>query len=205
MTAARVDIDVSRLPTTVFGHRGLLWWGTLGFVAIEGTTLVICAVTYFYLMRSFNTWPPEGTPRPDIGIPTVQATLMVLSMPVAVALDRASRRLDLAGVRRWMVTLSLFTVTFVVLRWLELKALHTRWDSNAYGSAAWLVLVVHGTLLVAQLFEAVLFTTVLFTDRIEDRHFSDANDVTLYWLFMTGAWLPLYAAVFLFPYFHARG
>jgi cytochrome c oxidase subunit I+III len=205
LDAARLDVDVSRLPSTVFGHRGLLWWGTLGFVAIEGTTLLICAVTYFYLMRTFTAWPPEGTPRPDLGIPTLQAALMLLSMPAAVALDRSARRLDLGAVRRWMVVLSVCTVIFVVLRWLELRALHTRWDSNAYGSAAWLVLVAHGTLLLAQLFEAVAFTAVLLTGPVEDRHFSDANDVTLYWIFMTGVWIPLYAAVFLYPNLRAPG
>jgi len=204
-TTARLELDVSHLPSTVFGHRGLLWWGTVGFIAIEGTTLVICAVVYFYLMRNFASWPPEGTPRPDLAIPTVQAALMLLSIPAAVALDRSSRRMDLGAVRRWMVILSVFVTAFLVLRWFELKALNVRWDTNAYGSAAWLVVVTHGTLLLLEWFEAVLFTAMLFIGPVEDRHFSDANDTTLYWIFMTSAWIPLYAAVYLFPNLHAPG
>ena len=37
MTRAATLVDVSRLPTTVFGHRSHMWWGTLGFMLIEGT------------------------------------------------------------------------------------------------------------------------------------------------------------------------
>jgi hypothetical protein len=28
--------DVADLPTVTFGHRSLMWWGTLGFMVIEG-------------------------------------------------------------------------------------------------------------------------------------------------------------------------
>lgn len=205
MSAARVELDVSHLPSTVFGHRGLLWWGTVGFIAIESTTLVICAVTYFYLMRNFTSWPPEGTPRPDVLVPSVQAALMSLSIPAAVTLDRSSRRLDLGAVRRWMVILSVFATVFLVLRWFELKALNVRWDTNAYGSAAWLVVVTHGTLLLLEWFEVVAFAVLLFVGPIENRHFSDANDLTLYWIFMTSAWIPLYVAVYLYPNLRASG
>jgi heme/copper-type cytochrome/quinol oxidase subunit 3 len=199
MSAARQDIDVSALPSTVFRQRGLLWWGTVGFIAIEGTTLVICAVTYFYLMRNFSSWPPEGTPKPSLAIPTVQAALMALSMVPAVLVSRAGRRLDLAAMRRWMVVLSVLAAAFVVLRWFELQALNTRWDSNAYGSAVWAVLVAHGTLLVVELLEVVPFTVLLFTGPFWEKYFSDAEDTGLYWLFMTGAWLLLYAMVFVYP------
>ena len=35
MTAPRT-LDVSALPPAAFGYRGLMWWGTLGIVLIEG-------------------------------------------------------------------------------------------------------------------------------------------------------------------------
>ncbi len=200
MTAAGGrDLDVSRLPTVVFGHRGLLWWGTLGFVAIEGTTLVICAVVYLYLGRHVPAWPPPGTPRPDLVVPTVQAALMLASLAPAAALDRAARRLDLGAVRRLMVWLSLLSVAFAALRWFEFGALNVRWDASAYGSAAWLVLAGHGTLVGAEVLEVLPFSYVLFRGPLEERYFSDANDLSLYWYFMVGVWLPLYALVFLSP------
>jgi cytochrome c oxidase subunit III len=196
----RAVADVSSLPTTTFGNRGILWWGTLGFIVIEGSTLAICALTYFYLRKNFYTWPPQFIPRPALGLPTVQAVLMLASIGPIVQLDRAARRMDLAALRRWMTVAAVFSVLFPALRWFELQALHVRWDSNAYGSAAWAIVVAHGTLLLVNALETVSFAVLLFRGPMEEKHFSDAEDAAVYWYFMTIAWLPLYAMVFLSPY-----
>ena len=34
MRSTRIVADVARLPRTVFGHRSLMWWGTIGFIVI---------------------------------------------------------------------------------------------------------------------------------------------------------------------------
>ena len=201
MRAVRVAADISGLPRTVFGHRSLMWWGTLGFIIIEGTTLFICAVTYFYLRRSFTTWPPEHIYRPALLIPTIQAALMLLSnIPMRWA-DRASRRMDLAGVRKAFVICSVLAVVMTVLRWFEFRALNVRWDTSAYGSAAWATVTAHGTLLLLELAETVAFTVLLWGKEVEERDLSGASDNAFYWYFMTGVWIPLYVIVFLSPHF----
>jgi heme/copper-type cytochrome/quinol oxidase subunit 3 len=201
MRVTRIVADVAGLPRTVFGHRSLMWWGTLGFIAIEGTTLFICVVTYFYLRRNFATWPPQPVLRPSLLIPTVQTLLMVASnVPMRWA-DRASNRMDIRGVRRGFLVCSVLAVVMTVLRWFEFKSLHIRWDSNAYGSAAWATLTSHGTLLLLEMFETIAFTYLLFKGPIEDRDLAGASDNALYWYFMTGVWVPLYVIVFLSPYF----
>src|ERR687894_2261273 len=99
MRPVRAVADVSALPRTVFGHRALMWWGTLGFIIIEGITLFICAISYFYLRRNYATSPPEHIYRPDLLIPTIQVALMLASIVPMRAVDRASSRMDLTGVR----------------------------------------------------------------------------------------------------------
>jgi cytochrome c oxidase subunit 3 len=201
MRAVRVVADISGLPRTVFGHRSLMWWGTLGFIIIEGTTLFICAMSYFYLRRNFTTWPPEHMYRPALLIPTIQAALMLLSnIPMRWA-DLASRRMDLAGVRKAFVICSLLALIMTVLRWFEFRSLNVRWDTSAYGSAAWATLTAHGTLLVLELAETLAFTVLLFGNEVEERDLSGAGDNAFYWYFMTGVWIPLYVIVFLSPYF----
>jgi cytochrome c oxidase subunit III len=201
MSPERVVADVSALPRTVFGHRSLMWWGTLGFIAIEGTTLFICAVSYFYLRRNVPTWPPEHTFRPALLIPTIQAALMALSNIPMRAADRASSRMELNAVRRGFLVCSVLAVIMTVLRWFEFKALNVRWDSNAYGSVAWATVTAHATLLLLELAETVAFTVLLFGTDVEERDLSGASDNAFYWYFMTGVWIPLYIIVYLSPYF----
>jgi cytochrome c oxidase subunit I+III len=201
MRAVRAVADVRALPRTVFGHRALMWWGTLGFIIIEGSTLVICAVSYFYLRRNYATWPPQHIWRPDVVIPTIQAVLMLLSNIPMRWVDRASSRMDLHGVRRGMVICSVLIVIMSVLRLFELRALNVRWDTTAYASAAWATLVAHGTLLLLEMAETIALTILVFGREVEERDLSGISDNALYWYFLTGVWIPLYIMVFLTPYF----
>jgi cytochrome c oxidase subunit III len=201
MRPVRAVADVRALPRTVFGHRALMWWGTLGFIIIEGSTLVICAVAYFYLRRNYATWPPEHIWRPDLAIPTIQAALMLLSNIPMRWVDRASTRMDIVGVRRGLVICSVLIVIMSILRLFEFSALNVRWDTTAYGSAAWATLTAHGTLLVLELAEVIAITVLMFGKQVEERDLSGVSDNALYWYFLTGAWIPLYVIVFLSPYF----
>ena len=199
MTAPVRALDVSRLPTTVWDHRSHMWWGTLGFMMIEGTTLLVCVAAYFYLRLNFTSWPPEHTLRPSLLWPTVHVIVLLASVVPVVLADRAARRLDLPGLRRWFVVASLFAVSFLYLRWQDFLALNVRWDANAYGSIAWLTAGFHGTILLLQVIETLVFTVFLFSDGFEEKHFSDASDSAFYWFFFVGSWIPLYLTLYLSP------
>jgi cytochrome c oxidase subunit III len=195
----RLTIDVSLLPDTAFGHRGLTWWATVGFMTIEGTTLVIGAAAYLYLRVNSDTWPPRPIANPDLLIPTLSTAVLLLKLwPFALA-ERAAKRFDTAGVRRWMVAGVAVGVVACVLRWLEFGAMHVRWDTNAYGSAVWLILVAHSSLLVVDVAESAVIAAIFFSDRVQPRHFSDVEDDALYGRFLSLSWLLLYLLLVLGP------
>jgi cytochrome c oxidase subunit 3 len=62
MSAQPERLDVSDLPDYAFGHRSTLWWGTGGFVVIEGTAFALPVFGYFYLQNKLPDWPPGGAP-----------------------------------------------------------------------------------------------------------------------------------------------
>jgi cytochrome c oxidase subunit III len=196
----RSVIDLRELPDVVFGPRDLMWWGTLGFVLIEGFTLVLCAAVYVYLQQNFATWPPEHTPLPSLGAPTAQVLTMLASIPVVLWTSKAARRFDLGKVRIGLTLATLFGIAFVALRAVELLvSLNVKWDTNAYGSAQWLVLGAHATLLAVELVEVGGMALIFWIAPVEDKHFSDVADMVFYWLFMVLAWMPLYVLCFLVP------
>jgi cytochrome c oxidase subunit III len=201
----RAVMDVSHLPTSVFGPRDILWWGTMGFVMIEGFTLVLCAVVYVYLTENFRKWPPEGTMLPSITVPTVQVLVMLLSLPLMLWVGRVSRKKLLRPVRLGLTMATAFSTTFCALRYWEItKSLNVRWDANAYGSAQWLILGAHASLLAVQLVEVAGVAAIFWIGPVEDKHFSDTADVAFYWLFIVLIWIPLYVLCFLVPHWIAR-
>lgn len=195
----RLTIDVSRLPDTVFGHRGLAWWATVGFIAIEGTTLAAVAAAYLYLRTNAAEWPPRPVANPDLLVPTLNVALLLLKLVPFGLAERAAKRFDLGGVRRWLLVGVAMAAVALVLRWFELQALNVRWDTSAYGSAAWAVAVAHTLLLVTDVLECAVLTAIFFTDRVQPRHFSDVEDTGLYERFLSISWLLLYLLVFLGP------
>jgi heme/copper-type cytochrome/quinol oxidase subunit 3 len=200
MRPLRVVGDVSETPDLVFGARDIMWWGTLGFVVIEGFTLALCAVVYLYLWKNFETWPPQGIPRPSLGAPTLQVAVMLLSLPLISWTSRAAKRYELGRVRLGLTLATLFGAAFVGIRiWEAVVSLHVKWSSNAYGSAQWLILGSHFTLLAVELVEIAGMAAMFWLAPVEEKHFSDVADAGFYWYFMVLAWMPLYVLCFWGP------
>jgi cytochrome c oxidase subunit III len=196
----RPRIDVAALPDTAFGVRDIMWWGTLGFIVIEGFTLALCAVAWLYLRNRTGNWPPPGTPLPSLALPSGTMVAMILSLPLATWTSRAAKKYDINRTRIGLAVLSVFAAIFVGLRILTLLyAVNVKWDTNAYGSSQWLVLGVHGTLLLVELVEVAGMGLIFWIGTIEEKHFSDAADLTFYWYFMVLIWVPLYFMCFLVP------
>jgi heme/copper-type cytochrome/quinol oxidase subunit 3 len=200
MREPRAVMDLSALPDMVFGPRDIMWWGTVGFVVIEGFTLCLTAAVYLYLQQNFATWPPEGTPLPSLGVPTLQVVLMILSLPLVWWISKAAHRFDLGAVRIGLTVAAVVVGVFTGLRIVEaVSSLNVKWDTNAYGSAQWLILGSHFTLLLIEFVEVTGMAGIFWLAPLEKKHFSDAADMAFYWYFMVLSWIPLYVLCFLVP------
>jgi heme/copper-type cytochrome/quinol oxidase subunit 3 len=192
-------VDVSELPNATFGPRSLMWWGTLGFMTIEGWTVAILLVSYIYLRQSVIEWPPARTPVPSLVIPTINLLLMALSVVPAYIAGSAAKRLDAAAVKLWLIISSVAMVPIVVIRWWELGALRTRWDTNAYGTAAWTIVGFHASLLLLDVVDTLGLTLFWWIRPMPMKAFSDTADNSFYWYFTVGIWIPIYLIVYVGP------
>ena len=196
----RIVMNVGDLPDVCFGPRDIMWWGTVGFVMIEGFTMVLCWVVLIYLHQNFPTWPPQDTLRPSLGVPSLMTAAIVLSIPMVAWIERASKRFDLRAMRVWLPVATIVCFAFVGLRIVELvSSIHVKWNSNAYGSAMWLVLGSHGTLLLVEASELAGIAAMFWFAPIERKHFSDVADAMFYWYFMAAAGVVTYVLCFLLP------
>ena len=81
----KIARDLSGLPDFGFGPRTLTWWGTLGFMTIEGWTLALLFGVYFYLRQHGTSWPPFRTAAPSLTVPTINMMLMLVSIVPNIA------------------------------------------------------------------------------------------------------------------------
>jgi cytochrome c oxidase subunit 3 len=194
-TARGPALDVSELPTVVFSHRSLMWWGTLGLMAIEGTVFGLAVMTYFYLRSHQESWPITSLP-PDLFWGTLNTLVLLASFYPAHMAKRAAEKLDLHGVRRWLVTSVVFGLAFSVIRAFEFAALNVRWDSNAYGSVVWLLLGLHTAHILTDLVDTIVLTVLFFTGPLDGKRYVDVSENSFYWYFVVATWLPIYFVIY---------
>jgi cytochrome c oxidase subunit 3 len=197
-STTRRILDVSGLPTYAFGHRSLMWWGTMGMIFIEATVFVLAIVTYFYLRERSYTWPVGGVP-PDLFYGTLNTVVILISGLPNLWAQRASTRENLRAVRIALVLCLLLSAVFLVIRGFELTALHTSWNTSAYGSIVFALMVLHTIHLVTDVVDTVVLTVLMFTGPLSGRRFVDVNENALYWWFVVISWLFIYATVYLAP------
>jgi len=183
-----------------FSHHAPSWWGNRLMIFIEGAAFAILAASYFYIWWNFDAWPPPRTHLPDLGIPSINLLVLAVSAaPFWNAARLAQRHERPVVVGAWLTLSGLFGLGAIVFRVFEFKALHTRFDSNAYGSITWAILAVHFAHLLAGTLETLLIALAMLVGPVEKKHYADATVVAVYWYFIVISWVALYMIVFIAP------
>ncbi len=194
----RAAIDVSELPDHAFGPRGLIWWGTVGFMVIEGSMFVMAIIVYFYLRLKVQQWPPS-LPDPFIGIASANLALVLLSCVPNQLAKRAAERYDAGGARLWLAVLTIIGLINLVLRALEYTQLNCRWDDNAYASITWVLLSMHTIHVATDVVDGAVLLALVTLQPVTNRRFVDLSENSLYWYFIVAWWIPIYLIVYLAP------
>jgi len=198
MTAPRT-LDVSALPPAAFGYRGLMWWGTLGIVLIEGMVFALAIGAYFFLRTRMPAWPPGGVAPPDLRWGTINTLVLLASAVPNELTRRAAERIDLRAVRVWLVVCIVFGVGFNAIRAIEFTTLNVLWSHDAYGSIVWLLLGLHTTHIATDVLDTGVLTALMIAGPIEERRFMDVAENAVYWYFVVFAWLPIYGVIYWAP------
>ncbi|MBW8837573.1 MAG: heme-copper oxidase subunit III, partial [Burkholderia sp.] len=195
------------LPRHTLDHHSPIWWGNLFLLVIETTMFGILFAAYFYLRQNFLVWPPPQTDelgvnyhtQPYLGVATANLGLILLScVPMWIA-DRAALKRNRPLVDAGMLATVLFGLVTIYLRWKEFGDLRIKWDDNAYGSIAWMILGMHFAHLIVGTLENGIMTAWLLTHGLDDQHARDVRVVAVYWYWIAVIWIPLYLLVYFGP------
>ena len=199
MSRAEVVVgDLSELPDYNFGSTSLGWWGTIGFMLIEGMGFVLAIGAYYYLLPYENAWPPEQSP-PSLLWGTAFTAVAVASEVANAWITRRAHHQDLPAVRFGLVLMTLVGVVLLGLRAMEFTVLNVRWDQNAYGSIVWALLALHTLHMATDTFDSGVLAAIAWLKKFDGRKFSDVADNALYWHFIVWSWVVLYVVVYWTP------
>jgi heme/copper-type cytochrome/quinol oxidase subunit 3 len=194
----RRALDVAALPPYAFGHSGLIWWGTLGFMVIEGTMLILVLIMYFVFRTRVPEWPPSVS-NPDLTLGTINTLVLLASLIPNAMCKKAAEEFDLRRVRRLLLVSLAFGFAFLTVRAFEFSSLAVSWDTNAYGSIVWFIMGLHTTHLLTDVGDSVVLTALMFTSHVNPKRFVDVSENALFWYFVVGIWIPVYLVVYFGP------
>ena len=193
-------LDAATLPDQRLSQHAPIWWGNTLTLVIEAVGFAILIATYFYIRHNFDSWPPAGTQLPDLPIPTLNVALLVVSiLPMWYAAKLARARDKANVIAALLVVCVVFGIAAAVIRILEFKSVHTRWDTNAYGAIVWSILVVHFAHIIAATFETFSIAILMLAGPVEEKSYVDVTANAVYWYFVALSWVAFYALVFLSP------
>ncbi|MGF6709140.1 cytochrome c oxidase subunit 3 [Luteibacter sp. W1I16] len=198
MRPLRITGDVGGLPDHAFGPASLGWWGTVGFMLIEGMAFVLATGAYFYLMSNESAWPPGGQP-PSLMYGTLFTVLAILSEVPNVWLSRRTHAGDVAAIRIGLWVMVAIGVVLMVIRGFEFGALNVRWNDNAYGSILWALMLMHTVHIATDLYDTIVLAAIVALHEPDSRKRSDVADNVMYWHFVVVTWLAIYVLVYLLP------
>lgn len=194
----RRELNVSDLPTVVFGHRSIIWLGTIGMMMIEATAFALVVASYFYLRTRSNGWPP-GLQPPNVLFGTANTLLFLGSLFPNAWTKKRGEAGDLRGVQIGLTIMVLLGVGNLVLRWFEFRSLNSTWDANAYASVTWTLLGLHTVHLLTDWFDTAVLAVLMFSGLAEGKRFMDVSENCDYWYFVVFTWLPIYAVLYFAP------
>lgn len=195
----RIVGDLSGLPHSASGPSNLIWWGNGGFMLIEGTGFALAAAAYLYLMTQAGSWPPAGDAPPGLLWSGIFTAMLLASEGLNLLLLKWARDKRETPLRWGSLAMLVVVALLLVARGFEFAHLNVPWYRDAYGSALWLLLVLHTTHLVTEWGENLVLTLWLFTHEVGDDQFADMEDNANYWTFVVAAWLPLYLLAYWAP------
>src|SRR5215204_5290482 len=137
-----MTLDVRELPAIVNGPRGGLWWGMIGLITLEVVLFTVLIASYFYLKFLSPHWPPAGDPQPKLLLPSINTVILICSSFAVHYADTAiSKKGDKRGLEIGLSVSLVIGIVFLALKVVEYSQVEYFWDSHAYGSIVWTMIV----------------------------------------------------------------
>ena len=194
----RVVQDVAGLPVSGFGSHSPTWWGTLGYMALEGMGFALAVGAYLYLWQINPQWP-IAAPAPNHWPGTLLLLLLLASIWPNVMIEQAAKERRLRKVRVLLIVMCAIGLAAIGIRGWEFTQLYVRWDTSAYGSIVWFILGLHSAHIITDVGETLVLTALMFTRHATKKRFSDVGDNAFYWYFVVASWVPLYVLIYVMP------
>lgn len=197
------DVDtVTVAPPRVARRRSrsVAWWGMVTVIATESMLFAGLLSSYGFLRASSNHWPPPGIPKPELMPIGLYSGLLIASSIPTIWGERGIKRGRQWQLRAGLLVAWLMAAAFVVQSLVDFQKLDFGWADNAYGSVYYTTVGLHLVHVIVALILSIGVQTKAWMNRFDKDHHASVEIVGLYWHFVDGVWVVVFASLFLSPH-----
>ena len=182
--------------------RGTSWWGMLFVLLVLVSMLAALLFAYFYLRAGFDTWPPDPTPDPALGLTAIASGLLLVSAAPVAAVHLAARGGRATGrVPAALAAAAALGVGFLLLQFADYSANDIDPQRDVYGSLFLALAGFHHINAAIALLGLGIVLLRVRTGGMQPREQEMAVTAAHYWYFVIWSWLPIAVTLYVTPRF----
>jgi cytochrome c oxidase subunit III len=179
-------------------HPDLRLTGVIVFLLAESMIFLGLFTAYLAFRAVAPSWPPEGTHRLELLLPSINTAILISSSFVAHNADTAIKKNDVKGLRFWYIVTILMGVVFLGGQLYEYNHLEFGLTTNVFASTFFVLTGFHGLHVT---FGLVLMAGVLWRS-LKPGHYTDQKHfgveaAEIYWHFVDVVWIILFLLLYI--------
>jgi heme/copper-type cytochrome/quinol oxidase subunit 3 len=197
-TTTSAPIRIEPVPAT----RGYptAWWGMVVLITTEAMVFMALLASYFFVRAGVSRWPPAGIPLPELHRSVVFSVILIASSIPIFWMEHALGRGRMRQVEMSLAIAFVMGAAFIANTAYDFLNMEFGLRENAYTSLFWVILGLHALHVVVGLLMSLAVQAKVWTGRVTPEHHVTPEVFALYWHFVDGVWIFVFASLFLSPH-----
>jgi cytochrome c oxidase subunit III len=176
------------------------WWGMVVLITTEAMVFIALLSSYFFVRAGAPAWPPPGIPLPELHRSVVFSVVLLGSSIPIFWMEHALVRGRMRQVAVSLAIAFLLGLAFLGNTAYDYLNMEFGLRENAYASLFWVILGLHAIHVLVGLLMSATVQVKVWTGRVTPEHHVTPEVFALYWHFVDGVWLFVFASLFLSPH-----
>jgi heme/copper-type cytochrome/quinol oxidase subunit 3 len=176
------------------------WWGMVVLITTEAMVFLALIAAYFFVRAGEPRWPPTGIPLPELHRSVVFSFVLLGSSIPIFWMEHALFRGHMRQVKVTLAIAFLMGAAFLGNTIYDYLHMEFGLRENAYTSLFWVILGLHAIHVLVGLLMSLTVQAKVWTGRVTPEHHVTPEVFSLYWHFVDGVWVVVFASLFLSPH-----
>jgi heme/copper-type cytochrome/quinol oxidase subunit 3 len=169
-------------------------------ISTEAMVFVALLSAYFFVRAGAPAWPPPGIPEPELHR-TILFTFVLLGSSIPILwMEHAIHRGDMRQVAISLAIAFVMGAAFLVNTGYDFLHMEYGIHDTAYGSLFWVIIGLHALHVLVGLLMSLTVQVKVWTGRVTPEHHVTPEVFALYWHFVDGVWIFVFASLILSPH-----